>query len=187
MSLFDVNGFRTRLANGGARPNQFKVDLGGKAGGGDLSSFLVTAASLPGQTIGTASVFYRGREVKLAGDKVFAPWTTTIINDSNLAIRSAIEQWMNDIEDNATKVGQLSPSQYFSDLIVTQLDKNGDTDIKTYRLIGAWPTDISEIPLSFDANDQLSSFTCTWNYQYFETEISSVPSFTGVEPPGGVF
>jgi len=124
---------------------------------------------LPGQTIGTASIFYRGREIKLAGDKVFAPWTTTILNDSDLTVRQAIEDWMTEIEDNAEKVGEIDFTAYSADLQVVQLDKNGE-EIRTYTLVGAWPTDVSEIPLSFDANDQISSFSCTWNYQHFVFE-----------------
>ena len=168
MSAFDVEAFRTQLING-SRPNQFQVFLGDRVDN-RASTLLVTAASLPGQTIGTASVFYRGREVKLAGDKVFAPWTTTILNDSDLTIRQAIEDWMAEIEDNATKVGAATDlTEYATDIIVSQLDKNGEV-IRTYALIGAWPTDVSEIPLSFDANDQISSFSCTWNYQHFVFE-----------------
>jgi hypothetical protein len=174
MSLFDVDAFRARLANGGARPNQFQVIITTPSGANagempQLSPFLVTAASLPGQTIGTVGgVFYRGREVKLAGDKVFAPWTTTIINDSELKARSQLENWMNAIENNQTKTTEagLALTDYSAQMIVSQLDKNGEV-IRTYVLLGAWPTDISEIPLSFDANDQISSFTCTWNYQDF--------------------
>lgn len=167
MAEFNVETFRNRLANGGSRPNQFKVDLGSRVGS-ELSSFLVTSASLPGQTIGTASVFYRGREVKLAGDKVFAAWSTTIINDSELRIRALIEAWMQRIENNETKVTDLSQnlSGYASDITVYQLDKNGN-EIRSYTLVGAWPTDISEIGLDFGSNDVISSFSCTWNYQHF--------------------
>jgi hypothetical protein len=167
MAEFNVEEFRGALLNG-ARPNQFQGILGDKVDI-NLSRLLVTAASLPGQSIGTASVFYRGREVKLAGDKVFAPWTTTIINDSDLAIRQGIEEWMELIESNADKLGSVEFTEFTSDLTVSQLDKNGEV-IRTYALIGAWPTDVSEIPLSFDANDQISSFSCTWNYQHFVFE-----------------
>ena len=171
---FSVERFRNTLADGGARPNQFQVRLG--RGLDQLSPFLVTAASLPGQTIGTASVFYRGREVKLAGDRIFSPWTTTILNDSNLELRTRLEAWMNDIENLQTKGGVLNPSGYFADLIVEQLDKNGYVR-KSYVLTRAWPTDISEVPLSFDANDQISAFSCTWQYQ--DMSISGVSGGLG--------
>jgi hypothetical protein len=165
---FEIEQFRETL-QAGARPNLFEVEI---AGAEQISNFLVTAASLPGRTFGTASAFYRGRELKLAGDMVFAPWTTTIINDTSFQLREYIESWMNDyIEDlevktpNANEDG--SPAGYFGDITVRQLDKAGNPT-REYRLIGAWPSDISEVPLSFDANDQISSFTCTWQYQRFE-------------------
>jgi hypothetical protein len=36
-----------------------------------------------------------------------------------------------------------------------------------FKLIQAWPTDVSDITLSFDLNDTISTFSCTWNYQHF--------------------
>lgn len=185
---FAIDGFKATLG-AGTRPNLFQVFIDGA---NELSYFLVTAASLPGRTIGTASAFFRGREYKLAGDMVFAPWTTTIINDTNMTLRSHIEDWMNAyIEDAAVKTPENNPEGtpegYFGDLIVNQLDKSG-TVIRSYRLVQAWPSDISEVPLSFDANDQISSFTCTWQYQTIEllagVEYAASPS--GGAPSGGL-
>jgi hypothetical protein len=79
MSQFNVYQFIERLT-GGSRPNQFEVLIDSPDGSinNEETRFLVSAATLPGQSIGTASVLYRGREVKLAGDKTFAPWSTVI-------------------------------------------------------------------------------------------------------------
>lgn len=187
MSVFNVENFRTALGAGGSRPNQFQVILTAPSGaplpGGFArdSSFLVTAASLPGQTIGTAITFYRGREVKMAGDRVFAPWTTTIINDTAMITRTAIENWINSMEDLQNKNGVILPRSYYGDLTVQQLDRNGGVS-KVYKFLGAFPTDISEVGLSYDANDQISSFTCTWQYQDFVTTGvgSAAPSPAGI-------
>lgn len=167
MAEFNIGRFQETLQSG-IRPNLFEVILGEDP---EASSLLVTSASLPGRTLGTASAYYRGREIKLAGDMTFAPWSTTIINDSSMTFRSILENWMNSrIEDleNKTAEGNPdgSPAGYFEDIIVNQLDKAGEI-IRSYRLVGAWPSDISDVPLSFDANDQISAFTCTWQYQYF--------------------
>ena len=175
---FAIEEFRNQLL-AGARPNLFEVEIQGAE---ELSSFLVTAASLPGRTIGVASAFYRGRELKLAGDMSFAPWTTTIINDSAMQLRAYIESWMNDyIEDLAVKTAQSNetgePSGYFGDVTVRQLDRAGDP-IREYKLIGCWPSDISDVPLSFDANDQISSFSVTWQYQTLEIDGSGAPAGT---------
>lgn len=180
---FFIEEFRNELL-AGARPNLFEVEIQGAE---VLSSFLVTAASLPGRTIGVASAYYRGRELKLAGDMSFAPWTTTIINDSAMKLRDYIESWMNDyIEDLAVKTPELNnagePSSYFGDVTVRQLDRAG-TAIREYKLIGCWPSDISDVPLSFDANDQISSFSVTWQYQTLEINGSGGVSTAGGAAP----
>jgi hypothetical protein len=173
-TTFDINQFRTRLKNGGARPNQFEVQFtfppaiaALNAAYARSSSFLVTVAELPGQTIGVTPVYYRGREIKLAGDKVFAPFTCTILNDTDFTLRDGLEQWMNAIESNSLKTGVSDPSQYQATLTVNQLDRSGNI-LRRYRMIGSFPTDISPVGLDFSANDQLSTFGATFQYQHFD-------------------
>lgn len=179
--LFNVDAFRASLGGGGARPNQFKVSLLFPAGApiaallGSKASFLITAASLPGMTLGTATVMYRGRAVHLAGDRVFQPWSTTVLNDNEFSVRSAVEEWMNSMEDLQFKVGNIRPELYYSNLMVEQLDRNGNT-LKAYTLVGAFPTDISDVPLSYDANDLVSSFGVTWTYQHLQVGAGLDPA-----------
>lgn len=181
MTTFNVDAFKSTLTNGGARPNQFAVQLsfptfvGGAAAAVAKSPFLVTVAELPGQVINPASVYYRGREVPLAGDRVFAPWTITVLNDAELSIRTSIEQWMNGIEDLANKTGRQSPVEYQRDLDVFQLDRNGNV-LKTYKLVNAFPVELSPVALDFQANDQISSFQVTWRYQHFESSNNPLAS-----------
>ena len=178
-SLFRIDEFKTQLKNGGARPNQFQVRIGFPDYVTqnrvllESSSFLVTVAELPGQTIGTTPVFYRGREVKLAGDKVFAPFQCTILNDTDFKLRSGIEDWMNGIENNEIKAGRTRPVDYQKIIEVMQLDRNGVT-LRSYKMFGAFPVDISPVGLDFSANDQLSTFTVSFQYQNF-TYGQSVP------------
>jgi hypothetical protein len=173
-TTFDINQFRTQLKNGGARPNQFEVQLtfppaiaALNAAYARSSSFLVSVAELPGQTIGVTPVYYRGREIKLAGDKVFAPFTCTILNDTDFTIRDGLERWMNAMESNALKIGSTDPALYQSIITVNQLDRQGN-QLRRYRLFGSFPTEISPIGLDFSANDQLSTFGATFQYQHFE-------------------
>jgi hypothetical protein len=170
MELFNINSFKSKLINGGARPNQFQVIIGFPIGIAastlGTSTYLVNVAELPGQTIGVAPVYYRGREIKLAGDKVFAPFTCTILNDTEFTLRQALESWMNLIESNTTKTGRTSPLEYQATIIVLQLDRQGN-ELRKYTLNGAFPTDISPIGLDFAANDQLSTFGVTFQYQDF--------------------
>lgn len=172
---FNISTFRTKLGDGGARPNQFQVlfympvpgNLGTLNNGlSQSSSYLVNVSELPGQTIGVTPVYYRGREIKLAGDKTFAPFTCTMLNDTDFTLRNALENWMTTIEDNVVKTGFTNPSQYLGKIEVQQLDRTGKI-LKSYTLFDAWPADISPIGLDFAANDQLSTFSATFQYSYF--------------------
>ena len=95
MAVLGVDDFKSKLRGGGARPNLFKVTInypGFADGDAELTSFLCETASLPGSTFGIIPVPFRGRVLKIAGDRTFAEWSTTIINDTDFAIRDAIER-----------------------------------------------------------------------------------------------
>lgn len=178
MAQFNVERFKSELVNGGARSNQFRVELNfpnfvttGRAAG-QKSQFLVTAAELPGISMGYAPVFYRGREVKFSGDSVFSAFSCSVINDGNFVIRRALEEWMNGMDNRLDKSAVTFNingfAGYQQTLEIHQLDRNGAT-LKSYALLGAFPTDISPIGLDFGINDQISSFQVTFQYQTFTT------------------
>jgi hypothetical protein len=188
MTTFNVERFKSALTNGGARPNQFAVQLSFPTyvTGGTLAvaraPFLVSVAELPGQTVNPAIVQYRGREVKFVGDRVYAPYTITVLNDAEMSIRTAMEQWMGGMEDYASKFGRLQPSEYQRDMQVFQLDRNGNA-LKSYNIVNAFPVDLSPVGLDFGANDQISSFTVTFQYQHFTTSnnpLGSIVNFGGI-------
>ena len=189
MSTFNVERFKSSLTNGGARPNQFMVQLSfptyvtGQALAVARAPFLVSVAELPGQTVNPAIVQYRGREVKFVGDRIYAPFTITVLNDAEMSIRSAMEQWMGGMEDYAGKFGRLQPAEYQRDMQVFQLDRNGNS-LKTYSIANAFPVDLSPVSLDFGANDQISTFTVTFQYQHFTVSNNPLGSIINV---GGIF
>lgn len=185
---FDVNRFKSSLTSGGARANQFAVQLSfptyvqSAAVAVARAPFLVTAAELPGQTVGTALAFYRGREVKLSGDRVFAPFSFNVLNDADFSIRTAIEQWMNGLDNLIDKTGKLNPSEYQRDMQVYQLDRNGKV-LKEYRMLGAFPTELGPVALDFQSNDQISSFQVQFQYQTFTVSnnpLDTILNFAGI-------
>lgn len=189
MATFNVESFKAALTNGGARPNQFAVQLSFPTYVTTASNavarapFLVSIAELPGQTVNPAIVQYRGREVKLVGDRVYAPWTITVLNDTDFSIRTAVEQWMGGMEDYAGKFGRLQPAEYQRNADVLQLDRNGNV-LKSYQIRDCFPVDLSPVGLDFGANDQISTFTVTFQYQYF---IPTASSNAGTVNFGAVF
>jgi hypothetical protein len=189
MSTFNVERFKSSLTNGGARPNQFMVQLSfptyvtGQSLAVARAPFLVSVAELPGQTVNPAIVQYRGREVKFVGDRIYAPFTITVMNDAEMSIRSAMEQWMGGMEDYAGKFGRLQPAEYQHDMQVFQLDRNGNA-LKQYNIANAFPVDLSPVALDFGANDQISTFTVTFQYQHFTVSNNPLGSIINV---GGIF
>ena len=189
MTTFNVERFKSALTNGGARPNQFAVQMSFPTyvAGAQLAvaraPFLISVAELPGQTVNPAIVQYRGREVKFVGDRIYAPFTMTVLNDAEMSIRTVLEQWMGGMEDYASKFGRLQPSEYQRDMQVFQLDRNGNA-LKSYSIVNAFPVDLSPVGLDFGANDQISSFTVTFQYQHFTVSNNPLGSIVNV---GGIF
>ena len=179
MAILGVDDFKSKLRGGGARPNYFKATINFPTyanGDVELTSFLCKAAQLPGSTMGTIDVPYRGRILKMAGDRTFETWTATIINDTDFAIRNAMERWTNGINGFKTNTGLTSPIDYEADLKIEQLDRNGDS-LKTYTFRGAYPLNIGAIELSYDTADTIEEYTVEFNYLYWEA-LSPLPTTT---------
>ena len=136
---------------------------------------MAKAAQLPGSTIGQVTVPYFGRELKFPGNRTFADWSITIINDEDFAIRNSFESWMNLINSHAGNVREansINPSSYSVDAEVVQYGKGGN-EIKRYKFVGMWPMDLAPIDLAWDSNDTIEEFAVTFGYQYWETEKTS--------------
>ena len=175
MAILGVDDFKSKLRGGGARPNLFKATInfpGYAAGDVELTSFLCEAAQLPGSTINPIIVPFRGRQVKIAGDRTFDVWTPTIINDTDMSIRNAMERWMNGINAHSANTGITNPVDYEADLVVEQLDRDGST-LKTYNFRGCFPTQIAPIDLSYQLNDEIERFTVEFQVQYWESNTTT--------------
>jgi len=168
-----IDQFRAQLIGGGARPNQFKVEINSPVGIAtglptENAAFLCKASQLPSMTIGEIALPFRGRKVYIAGDREFPDtWTTTFMNDTNFLIRNALERWNNGINDLVTGTGVVVSADYQADLKVSQLDRD-DNVLKVYIFRNAWPVAISTIELSTETTNTIEEFGCTWRYQHFE-------------------
>lgn len=170
-----VDDFKAKLIGGGARANLFKTTLTFPAyasGDTELAQFMCKAAQLPGSIIGQIDVPFRGRQLKIAGDRTFENWTVTIINDTNMATRDAFERWSNGINEHVANGGLTDPADYMTDMAVEQLDKSGEVT-KTYTIRGAYPVNISAIDVSNDSADTIEEFTVEFAYQYWESNTTT--------------
>lgn len=135
--------------------------------------------------MGYVSIPYFGREVKLAGNRVFQDWTVTIINDENFAIKNSFEQWMNAINShigNRRFSTLTSSSSYAVDGKVFQYGKTGNK-IKEYLFRGMFPIDVGPIDLDWGANDTVEEFTVTFQYQYWVTNTTDGAALTTTRAP----
>ena len=181
--------FKSRLTGGIARPNLFEVVLAFPDGTVDESvsdidpktRFLVKAAALPASNIAPISVPFRGRQLKIAGDRTFDEWTITVINDTDFAIRGSFERWMNSISKVSDNAGNINPEDYTKDAYVYQLGRAGvDAGsqssqanmpiLRTYKFYSVFPTNVSQIDLSYDSSDAVEEFTVTLQVQWWEAD-----------------
>ena len=195
--MANISDFKAQLTGGGARANQFRVELSFPsyvtlgAIAGVQAQILCNAAQLPSSTIEPISILYRGRPVNFAGERTFQPWAVSIYNDTNFNIRNALEQWSNGIQNNGSTNGITNPANYQVDLSVHQLDRNGAT-VKTYKFVDAFPSEIGDIQLGYDQGNAIETFNVVFQYNYWtsntSTEAGSGFSLSGtINTPVGSF
>jgi hypothetical protein len=167
---FNINTFRSELVGGGARTSLFEVHLTNPVDGRADTKFpfMCKTASLPSSTLQQIEVKYFGRAMKLAGNRDFAPWAVTIINDEDFKIRNALETWSNGInlfEQNVRGLPTSSPAEYKTNAEVRQFSQKGNI-IRTYKFVGLWPAEVEAITVGWD-NEQVQEFQVTFAYDYF--------------------
>tara|TARA_B100001250_G_scaffold190417_1_gene163574 strand:- start:456 stop:1049 length:594 start_codon:yes stop_codon:yes gene_type:complete len=171
--LRKISDFKSRLSGGGARPNLFEVELAfpdSVAISNDVlqkSRFLIKAAALPSSNIAPVDIPFRGRILKVAGDRTFETWTITVINDVDFVIRSAFEKWMNSINKLDDASGITDPEQYQKDAMVHQLDRDGGI-LRSYKFWDIYPTSVSTIDLSYETTDTIEEFTVEMQVHWWE-------------------
>lgn len=174
--------------NQGVRPNLFLANIqfpntAGNVGlptgtdDKDLVNLLCKSAALPASNLGVIEVPFRGRTVKIAGDRTFDTWTATFIADRNFKVRHAMEKWMRSINAHEANTADLivpnATAGYTADIFIQQLERDasaGGGILRNYKLWGCFPTNVSQIDLAYDSNDQIEDFTVEFQLQYWTVE-----------------
>ena len=185
MASSNVSQFLQTIGQG-VKPNMFLIDvqfpqsIALQTEDATLTNILCKSAALPGSNLGVIEVPFRGRTVKIAGDRTFDTWTATFFNDKDFKLRAFFEQWANSIN---THEGNTSPlftpnnsTGYTADLGVKQLEKDASEEgaiLRQYTLHYCFPTNVSPIDLAYDSNDQIEEFTVEWQYSYFTAQGGS--------------
>jgi len=158
----NITNFKGSFA-GLAKPTLFKVQ---GFGTNRQLEFMCKAAQLPPTTLGTIEVPYMGRKIKVPGDRIYPEWTLTVMNDDTFDLKKYFEDWVQRINHEVGNVGSPSVEAIKEDGSVFQLGVN-DTVIAQYDIVGAFPTEVSAVELSFESNDTVSEFTLTLAYDYW--------------------
>ena len=172
--LRKITDFKSKLTGGGARSNLFEVELAFPSavsveGLNDIlnkARFLVKTANLPASNIAPIEVPFRGRVLKIAGDRTFDTWSITVLNDTDFSIRSAFEKWMNFINKVSDNTGATNAEDYQADAYVYQLDRSGET-LRKYHFFDVFPTQVAPIELSYDSAG-IQEFTVELQVQWWE-------------------
>lgn len=167
------------MINGGARSNQFRVQVTfppivpNASLIGQKLQFLAKSSSLPSSNLADIPVMYRGRPVHFAGEREFEPWSIEVYNDNDFGVRNAFETWIDLIQNARASTGLIQPALYQAVLNVYQLDRN-DNVIKQYDFDSAWPMNVGQIALDWDANNQIETFPVTFQYNFWTSPTSQV-------------
>lgn len=132
-----------------------------------FGTFLVKAANIPSSVVGVVDVPYRGRMLKIAGDRTFEPWTVTVLNDQSFKFRAFFEAWSSNIQalqQNYQNANTIADYQAMAK--VRQMDRKGSI-IRTYKFEGIWPSNISAIELDWGNNDTPEEYTVEFQVQYW--------------------
>ena len=175
--MANINDFKAKLAGGGARANQFKVTMpfpGYAQVGGEIEdlAFLCRSTVIPAMSVPSFNVPFRGRSIKIAGDRTIGDWSVTVYNDTNFRLRNAFERWQNGINNMSDNEGLTNPVDYQVDAFLDHLDRNGNT-IKSYTLRGVYPTGIAGIPLDYEEAGAIEQFEVTLEYQFFDARTTT--------------
>ena len=178
---FNINEIRSNLALGGQRPTLFQVEMTNPANSaGDIKTpFLVRASQVPASTLGFIEIPYFGRKVKIAGDRTFAEWNVTVMNDEDFLIRNAIEEWMNEINSHLGNVrgfGSAADLNYKSTAEVTQFSKTG-VPLRKYKFNGIFPVNLTEMEVDWNATDLIQEFQVTFQYDWWEISGGSTGNY----------
>ena len=181
-----IEEFKAVLQGGGVRPTMFQVEMAfpdavvvDPTQADNEGTYLIKAAQLPASTVGFVEVPFRGRKLKVSGDRTFDDWSVTVTNDVSFGLRKGFEKWSELVQNMNFALGANELNDYFASAVVRQLDRDGN-QLRAYRFEGIWPTEVAAIELDFDTTDQVEEFGVTFKVQYWSAIDAGDPLTSAV-------
>lgn len=127
--------------------------------------YLVRSTSLPDSIVEEKIVNLQMIDYKYPGIRQYNDWTVQLNVDTKGEILFKLWQWQEKMRS-----GVKLKNNAFIDYAQTQqlflIDGQGNV-ILTYKLVGAWPKNISQVTLDYSSNE-LTTVDVTFSYQYFD-------------------
>ena len=185
-----IDNFKSVLQGGGVRPTMFQVELtfpnGTVADATAMTNegiFLCKGTQLPASNVTQIPVPFRGRQLKVSGDREFDDWTVTITNDVSFQLRAGMEKWSELVQNHNFALGANTLDEYFATAIVRQLDRQGN-QLRAYAFEGIWPTSVAQIGLDMGDTNSVEEYEVSFAVQYWSAAKRDDPSSsaTAIDP-----
>ena len=178
-----IHDFSSRF-KGGVRANLFNCRITPPNRLVPDFEFHCKGTSMPASTIGNIDVPYRGRQLKVPGDRTFADWTVTVFNDNGMYIRGVFEEWMAKLQDHWENKQDVGMSPY-GKATVTQLRRDGGSE-RTYSITSMYPTEVAAIDVAWDSNDAVEEYAVTFAVNHWIAGTGTQPTASGENPKFGI-
>lgn len=147
-----------------ARPNLFEVEIPYL---GKNFKFKCKAATMPAATVEKVPVGYQNRKINVAGDRTYDDWTITIYNDDAHNTRNALVAWSNMLHGMGDQISGDIPANYKKTATVKQKNRNDEITAE-HNIHGLFPTNVGEVTLDWDSNNEVSTFEVTFSLDWWE-------------------
>lgn len=164
-NIQDVRGI-----NNPQKSYEWEVDILGLSTGAlrDMS-FYAKTVNIPPSSIEQIVINHKSSRTAHAGrDASDHTVTMTFWDDENLTIYNYFQQWHDTLLRNPITGGGSSKDLYTADVLIKLLASDDETETARAKLSYAFPTELGEIPLSYDGSEPVEiSVTMSFDEKIF--------------------
>lgn len=166
-----IDDFATNFGQG-QRVSQFLVrgsfrNAGGNGFSDILTEFYVKSAQFPASNIGIIEIPYRGRKIKMPGDRVFNEWSISVLLDKDNKMYDNFVAWMDAINShsNVEQAGAAG-DDLKEDWTISSLSPNGEVNSEVV-MKNCFPTEVGTVDFNWETTDTIAEFTVTMQFDYW--------------------
>lgn len=170
----DLPGFKSntlQVVSDFKRSYLFQVILPPIGGSTDdaLISYFISKTATPTMTTEEIKVPWMSSEIKVGGRTTFGDWTVTVRDDKKNIVFNYFWEWRQMLYGPDTGVSKYA-IDYKQNVKVALLDSsNRDKIIQTFKLRGAFPTEVGQATLDYGQNE-IITFDVKFAFDDFKVE-----------------